>query len=86
MTVEAALATRRTMPKRLRWVVGLLVFATACYALFAWLFDRQIHDAAGKRLVFFVGWQDAGFAALAFVLGGLAVGAVLLLLIGPLVA
>ena len=37
-------------------------------------------------LVFCLGWQDGEIAALAFVLGGLAAGMVLLLLIGPPVA
>ncbi len=86
MTADTALATRRRLPERLQWVIGLLVFAAACYAVFGWLYDREIHDAAGNRLVFYLGWQDGEFAALAFVVGELAMGAVLLLLVGPPVA
>ncbi|RAX48169.1 hypothetical protein DQ353_16405 [Arthrobacter sp. AQ5-05] len=86
MTADTASVTRRALSERLRWVIGLLVFAAACYAVFGWLYDRELRDASGNRLVFYLGWQDGEFAALAFVLGGLAVGAVLLLLGGPLVA
>lgn len=83
MTAHTAPATRRPLPARPRWVIGLLAFAAACYAVFGWLYDREIYDAAGSRLIFYFGWQDGEFAALAFVLGGLAVGTVLVLLIGP---
>lgn len=86
MTTETAPAPRRTMSERLRWVIGLLAFAAICYTVFGWLYDRELRDAAGNRLVFYLGWQDGEFAALAFVLGGLAVGTVLLLLVGPPVA
>ena len=86
MTADTAAATRRRLPERLRWVIGLLVFAAVCYGVFGWLHDRELRDAAGNRLVFYLGWQDGGFAALAFVLGGLAVGTALLLLVGPPVA
>lgn len=86
MTVDTAFVPKGTISGRLRWIIGLLVFAAACYAIFGWLFDRTIQDAAGNRLIFYLGWHEGEFAALAFVLGGLAIGAVLLLLIGPLVA
>jgi len=86
MIADTASATRRTVPERMRWVVGMLVFAAVCYAVFGWLYDRELRDASGNRLVFYLGWQDGEFAALAFVLGGLAIGAVLLLLVGPPVA
>lgn len=86
MTAETASAPLRTISVRMRWVIGLLAFAAACYGIVGCLYDRTIHDAAGNRLIFYLGWQDGDFAALAFVLGGLAASTVLLLLIGPPVA
>ena len=50
MTTDTAPAMRRTLPERLRWVIGLLVFAAACYAVFGWLYDRELRDSSGNSL------------------------------------
>lgn len=83
MTPDTSSASRPTISVRIRWVIGLTVFAMACFAVMGWLFDRPFHDGAGNRLVLYAGWHDGEFAVLACLLGGLALGTALVLLIAP---
>lgn len=83
MTAETASVPRRTISVRMRWVIGLAVLAITCFAVMGWLSGRPFHDGAGHRLVFYAGWHEGDFAALACALGGLAMGTALVMLIGP---
>ncbi|QXQ11016.1 hypothetical protein [Paeniglutamicibacter sp. Y32M11] len=74
---------RRPFSVRVRWGCGLLVFAASCYAIFGWLLSGSFHDAAGNQLLFYAGFHEGHISVLSFVLGGLATGALVLLLLGP---
>lgn len=76
---------RRTFSARLRWGCGLLVFAAGCYAIFGWLLGGSFHDEAGNQLLFYAGFHEGHISVLSFVLGGLATGALALLLLDPFI-